>query len=144
MNQLETNLHHEPKKSWWQRNWKWFVPTGCFTLLALVSIFAVIIYFSVTSAMQQAQPFIDGYTNAITNTYVQETLGEPIELGEMSEEAILIQKDAITTDMYIPVKGSKSNGTIHVIGKKYNDEWEYSEITIFIEATEETINLLKE
>ncbi|QHI37907.1 hypothetical protein IMCC3317_32900 [Kordia antarctica] len=144
MNQSEANQLQEPQKSWWQRNWKWFVPTGCFTLLALVSVFVVIVYFSVASAMKQAEPFIDGFKNAMTNSYVIESLGEPIELGEVTEEDIVIGKEAESVDIYFSVKGSKSEGTVHVVGKKLNGEWQYSEMSIYIEATEETIDLLEE
>lgn len=140
----QQNTLIEPKKSWWQRNWKWFVPTGCFTLLVLLGVFVTIVYFSVSSAMKQAEPFIEGYKIAMTNSYIQENLGEPIVLGEVTEEDIVITKEAEYVDIYFPVKGSKGTGTVHVVGKKHNDKWEYSEISVYIDSTEETIDLLEE
>jgi hypothetical protein len=143
MNQLEANSRQEPRKSWWQRNWKWFVPTGCFTLLALVSVFGVIVYFSVSSRIKQAEPFIEGFKSALTNSHVQESLGKPIGLGEITEEDILIEEGTESVDIYFPIKGPKGTGEIHVVGKKENEEWIYSEISIYLEPSKETIDLLE-
>jgi len=38
---MEPTTSTEPKAkgNWWTRNWKWFVPTGCLTILALFLVF---------------------------------------------------------------------------------------------------------
>jgi len=33
-----------PPSNWWSRNWKWFVPTGCLTLILLFSLFLALIF----------------------------------------------------------------------------------------------------
>jgi len=137
------DIFHEPRKSWWQRNWKWFVPTGCFGLLVFVAVFVVIAYFSVSSRMKQAEPFIEGFKSALTNSHVQESLGKPIALDTLTEEDIVIEEDAQSADIYFPIKGPNGTGTIHVVGKKENEEWVYSEISISLEPSKETIDLLE-
>lgn len=143
MTQLEANSHQEAHKTWWQRNWKWFVPTGCFSLLVFVAVFVVIAYFSVSSRMKQAEPFIEGFKSALTNSYVKESLGTPIVLEKVTEEDIVIEEGAESVDIYFPIKGPKGTGEIHVVGKKKNEEWIYSEISIYLEPSKETIDLLE-
>src|SRR2546430_8596132 len=51
-----------PRRNWWQRNWKWFVPTGCFTLIALVVLFVLCIVFFAFSILKSS----DAYKIAVT------------------------------------------------------------------------------
>ena len=33
-----------PRRNWWERNWKWFVPSGCLTLILLGCLFIGLIF----------------------------------------------------------------------------------------------------
>jgi hypothetical protein len=144
MNQPETNSHQEPRKSWWQRNWKWFVPTGCLSLIALFVVFIVVIFFTVTSMMKKSTPYIESYQTATTNSYVIDRLGEPIEQEGIVQGNISITNNNGEASIFIPLKGPKGTGTIHVIANKYNGTWSYDKMSISIESTKEVIDLLEE
>ncbi|WP_428231615.1 hypothetical protein [Flavobacterium sp.] len=47
----------EVRKSWWERNWKWFVPTGCVSLLLIFIVFIASIFFGVTSMMKDSDAY---------------------------------------------------------------------------------------
>ena len=144
MNQPETNLHHQPKKSWWQRNWKWIVPTGCLSLIALVVIFVVAVFFTVTSMMKESTPYMESYETATTNSYVIENLGEPIEQSGLLQGNISITNNTGEANISIPLEGSKGTGTIYVIASKYNGTWSYTKMSVYLDSTKETIDLLEE
>lgn len=144
MNQLEEHSRQQPRKSWWQRNWKWFVPTGCLTLIALFVVFIVAIFFTVTSMMKESTPYIEAFDKATNNSYVIESLGEPIESGGMLQGNISITNNTGEANILIPLEGPKGTGTLHVIAKKYNGKWSYNKMSISIESTKEVIDLLEE
>ena len=144
MNQPETNLHHQPKKSWWQRNCKWIVPTGCLSLIALVVIFVVAVFFTVTSMMKESTPYMESYETATTNSYVIENLGEPIEQSGLLQGNISITNNTGEANISIPLEGSKGTGTIYVIANKYNGTWSYTKMSVYLDSTKETIDLLEE
>lgn len=138
------NTLEEQKKNWWQRNWKWFVPTGCLTLFALFVIFIVIIFFTVTSMMEESTPYVDAYKAATTNSYVIEELGEPIEPSSMIQGSISISNSNGDADIRIPLKGPKGEALLHVIGTKNNDIWKYSKMKVYFVASKDSLNLLQE
>lgn len=136
--------YQEPRKNWWQRNWKWFVPTGCLSLIAVFIIFIVAMFFTVTSMLKESTPYVDAFESATTNSYVIEHLGEPIEQSALIQGQISVSNNDGDADIRIPLKGPKGEGLLHVIGTKLNGEWTYSKMSFSIEPSNEVINLLEE
>jgi len=50
-----------PRKGWFGRNWKWFVPTGCMTIIVLIAAFVGGIFALVVGSMKSS----DAYTLAM-------------------------------------------------------------------------------
>src|SRR5436853_5939931 len=46
-----------PRGGWWSRNWKWFVPTGCFTFIALGVLFVVCIVLFVFGVLKSTDVY---------------------------------------------------------------------------------------
>lgn len=136
------NTIHEPRKNWWQRNWKWFVPTGCLSLLVIFSIVVYGIFTMVTSVIKESTPYTEALQKVVTDSSVIEQLGEPIEQSGMLQGTISISNDDGEADLQIPLKGSKSKATLHVVAYKKNDQWHYETITVLVETTQEKINLI--
>ncbi|WP_420570792.1 cytochrome c oxidase assembly factor Coa1 family protein [Kordia sp.] len=144
MNRLEAHPNHQPRKNWWQRNWKWFVPTGCLSIIALFVIFIIAIFFTVTSFIKKSTPYKDAFDSATTNEYVIEILGKPIEQEGMLQGNISIQNNTGEANISFPVEGPNGSGTVYVVGQKYNGTWTYDKMTIYIDSSNETIDLLQE
>lgn len=70
-----------PPRNWWQRNWKWFVPTGCLTLLALFLVFIAGIMLIVFSAMKSSDAYKIALARAKADPRVEEAIGTPIKAG---------------------------------------------------------------
>ncbi|SNR72051.1 cytochrome c oxidase assembly factor Coa1 family protein [Flavobacterium sp. ov086] len=138
---MEEN-YTEVKKNWWDRNWKWFVPTGCLSLLVLLGLFIAGIFFGVTSMMTDSDAYKGAMTAAKNNKTVIEKLGNPIETDGMTSGSININNDTGNCDLQIPIKGPKGKGTLFVVATKKGN-WKYNEMSLYIEATKENIDLLK-
>ena len=141
MNRLDASYHHAPRKNWWNRNWKWFVPTGC---LSLIIIFGATVFFVVTTFMKKSVAYQVAMEKATTNSYVIDALGEPIEQKGMTEGSISIKNSSGEAELYIPIKGSKREGMIYVSGTKYNGEWTFDVMKVSVKSSRIVIDLLEE
>jgi hypothetical protein len=70
-----------PRPNWWKRNWKWFVPLGCFSMLLLFVAFVGSIVLIVFSAVKSTDVYKDALARAQAHTSVIEALGSPIKVG---------------------------------------------------------------
>lgn len=134
--------YNEVRKNWWDRNWKWFVPTGCLGLLVLFGLFIGGIFFGVTSMMKESDAYKGAMTEVQHNKLVIEKLGSSIESDGMTSGSINVSGNAGNCDLQIPIKGSKGTGTVFVVAEKRGG-WKYSEMAVYIDATKEEIDLLK-
>jgi len=132
----------EVRKSWWERNWKWFVPTGCVSILLIFVVFIASIFFGVTSMMTNSDAYKSAMTETQKNKLVIEKLGTPIEDDGMTSGSINMTNDTGNCDLQIPIKGPKGKATLFVVAEK-RGTWKYSEMKVFIKATKEEIDLLK-
>jgi len=131
------------RKSWWDRNWKWFVPTGCLSLILLFGLFIAGIFFGVTSMMKDSDVYKETLTEVQHNKIVIEKLGSHIEANGMTSGNISLSNDTGNCDLQIPIKGSKGNGTIFIVAEK-RGSWKYSVKSVYVESTKEEIDLLKQ
>lgn len=132
----------QPKKNWWDRNWKWFVPTGCLSLIVLFALFIGVIIFGVTSMMRDSDAFKESLAAAQHSKIVVEKLGNPVETDGMVSGSINLHNDSGDCDLQIPLKGPKGKGTLFVVATK-RGKWNYKQMSVYIEKTQEEIDLLK-
>ncbi|MFB9079672.1 cytochrome c oxidase assembly factor Coa1 family protein [Flavobacterium procerum] len=132
---------YQPKKSWLDRNWKWFVPTGCLSILVLAALFIGGIFFGVTSLMKESDAYKDAIAKAKINKEVIAQLGNPIEGDGMISGNIQVNDQTGNCNIQIPIKGPKGTGIIFVTGTK-RVKWKYSEMVVYIEKTDDEIDLL--
>ncbi|CAA9198904.1 hypothetical protein FLA105534_02342 [Flavobacterium bizetiae] len=132
----------EVRKSWWERNWKWFVPTGCVSILLIFVVFIASIFFGVTSMMTNSDAYKGAMIEAQKNKQVIEKLGSPIEDDGMTSGSINTTNDSGNCDLQIPIKGPKGKATLFVVAQK-KGTWKYSEMSVLIKNTNEEIDLLK-
>jgi len=138
---MEEN-YNEVRKNWWDRNWKWFVPTGCLSLLVLFGLFIAGIFFGVTSMIKESDAYKGAITEVQHNKAVIEKLGSPIETDGMTSGSINVSGSTGNCDLQIPIKGSKGTGVLFVVAVKRGD-WKYSEMAVYVDETKEEIDLLK-
>jgi hypothetical protein len=137
-------LPPEPKRSWWTRNWKWFVPTGCLTIIALFVAFIMSIILIVFGAMKSTDVYKDAVARAKANPAVIEALGSPIKEGMFVSGNTNVNGASGEANLAIPISGPKGKGKIYVVATKAAGEWKPSVLAVEIETTKERVDLLHE
>ena len=104
--------------------WIW-VGLGCGVLVVGIVAFVAFIVFVVFASMRSAAPYQDGLARARTDPRVVEALGSPVEPGWFVSGKINTSGRSGSCDIDIPLKGSKQNGSVHVVGTKEGGRWTY-------------------
>jgi Cytochrome oxidase complex assembly protein 1 len=137
-------LPAQPKRNWWTRNWKWFVPTGCLTIVILFVAFIMSIVLIVFGAMKSTDVYKDAVAKAKANPAVIEALGAPIKEGMFLSGNTKADGASGEANLAIPISGPKGKGKIYVVATKTAGEWKPSVLAVEIEASKERIDLLNE
>jgi hypothetical protein len=132
-----------PKPNWWKRNWKWFVPVGCFTVVLLFMVFVGSILVIVFSAMKSTDVYKEALARANTDPAVIEALGSPIKDGFLMSGNTNVNGAAGESNLAIPISGPKGKGTIYVSANKALGQWNYSGLVVEISQTHQRIDLLQ-
>src|SRR6266496_3858623 len=142
---MEPTTPTEPKAkgNWWTRNWKWFVPTGCLTIVVLFVAFVGSIVVIVFSAIKSTEPYKDAFTKAKMHPAVIEALGSPIKKGFFVSGNTNVNGAAGEANLSIHISGPKGKGTIYVAASKSLGRWNYSGLIVEIAETHQRINLLQ-
>ena len=130
------------RQSWLNRNWKWFIPSGCLTLLVLAALFIGGIFYEVTSVLKDSEAYKESMIAVENNKLVVEKLGSPVETDGMVSGTVTSHNEFRTCDVQVPLKGPKGKGTLFIVGEK-RGTWKYSEMSVYIKNTNEKIDLLK-
>lgn len=126
-----------PQPGWWSRNWKWFVPVGCLTLILLFCLFIGLIVGIAMTSMKSSDAYKQAVATARANPTVVEKLGTPIQEGFFVSGNINVQNNSGDADLQIPLSGSKGKAVIHAVAHKSGGTWEYSRLTIALEGQPE-------
>jgi len=130
--------------SWWTRNWKWFVPVGCLSIIAIFAGFIALILTFVFGMMKSSDVYIQALAKTRDNPAVVSALGTPLEAGYFISGRINVSGPSGDAELAIPVSGPKGKGTIYVVATKTAGEWSYSQLVVQIEQTGQRIELLDE
>ena len=125
-----------PRKGWWSRNWKWFVPTGCLTLFLLGVAFVLCIVFFVFSVLKSSDAYKIAVTRAKSDDRVVAALGKPIHEGMFTSGKINVNGPSGEADIGIPISGPKGKATIYAVGTKSAGEWTFSKLSVQVNGGE--------
>ena len=131
------------RPNWWTRNWKWFVPTGCFSILVFFVAFVGSIALIVFGAMKSTDVYKDALSRARVNSAVIETLGSPITEGFLVSGNTNVNGASGEANLSIPISGPKGKGTIYVAANKSLGRWNYTGLIVEIAKTNQRIDLLR-
>lgn len=132
-----------PRSNWWTRNWKWFVPAGCLSMLILFVAFAGSIALIVFSAMKSTDVYKEALARAKANPAVIDSLGSPIKEGFLVSENTNVNGASGEANLSIPISGPNGKGTVYVAANKSLGRWNYSGLVVEIAKTHQRIDLLR-
>ena len=140
---IHSQVPQERPRTWWQRNWKWFVPVCCLGALALFAVFAVLIVTLVFGLIKSSGVYKDALAIARAHPAVVRALGSPIEDGIYVMGNINVSGSSGHADLAIPISGPKGKGTIYAVATKHAGQWTFSKLVVEIKETKERIDLLE-
>ena len=129
--------------NWWKRNWNWFVPVGCLSMLVLFVAFVVSIALIVFSAMKSTDVYKAALARARAHHSVIEALGSPIKEGFLVSGNTDVNGASGQANLSIPISGPNGKGTIYVTANKSLGRWNYSGLILEITKTHQRIDLLQ-
>jgi len=133
-----------PHPSWWKRNWKWVVPVGgCLSLIILFIMFVGSIFYGVTTALEESQPYEYALEKINQDEAITRQLGSPIEKAGMIQGSYNYSNGTKTADMKIPIAGPNGTGILFVEASGEDDNWTYNVIRVEIKDNE-SLDLLEE
>lgn len=131
------------KKNWWGRNWKWFVPVGCFGSLLCFAGFVALIVCLVFGAMRSSDVYRHAVSTAKAHTVVQENIGTPINEGFFTSGNIEVNMGGGQANLAIPLSGPAGTATVYVVATKSAGQWKYSTLVVEIDGGKQRIDLLE-
>jgi hypothetical protein len=139
--QIPPPLPPDRSTTWWQRNWKWFIPTSLGAVVLFIGLIVLIVAV-VFGMLKSSDVYKQALAETRINPYVQEALGSPIEEGLLVMGNFNVNGSSGHADLAIPVSGPQGNGTIYVVASKSAGQWATLKLVVDIEATNESIDLL--
>jgi len=132
-----------PQPSWWKRNWKWVVPvSGCFTFILLLVIFATSLFFGITGAFEDSQPYEYALEQINTDEDLIKALGSPIVKDGYINGSFNNVNGKKSASLVVPVAGPKGTGTLYIEATGKENNWIYHLIRVEIENSY-TFDILK-
>ncbi len=135
-------------KSWWSRNWKWFIPLITVLLIGMITVSTSKVGESI-SDMTKAYADVSIYENAINiaqqNEQVKELLGElkPLDKMAIIEGSVIYSNNSKSVDMSVRIIGSKGRGKLDISADRNESEWNYKKINIRIKEPKQTITIIE-
>lgn len=132
-----------PRQNWFNRNWKWAVPTGgCLLIIILFIVFAGSMILGVSSLFTGSEPYKEALISAQSNELVIAALGEPIEEDGIAKGSVNYTNGEGHCNLEIPLKGPKGKAILSVVADKHEDDWDYKVMELELSETGELIPLL--
>jgi hypothetical protein len=137
-------LHPPRPSTWWDRNWKWFVPAGCLSaLLLLLAVVGGLLSFAF-GMMKASDAYKHALAEAQLSPAVVAALGEPLKGGLLVSGTLHVEGLAGSADLSIPISGPKGAGTLFLKATKSQGNWTFDALEMEVERTRERIDLLAE
>src|SRR5690349_2599911 len=119
-----------PRPNWWSRNWKWFVPTGCLSILVAIVAFACAIVVFAFSAMKSTDVYKTAFARAKNDPAVIEALGSPVKDGWYITGKTNVEGTSGEADIGFPISGPKGKGTVYAVATKSAGRWRYQTLEV--------------
>jgi len=127
-----------PRPNWRQRNWKWFVPSCCGSILVFFVVFSLAFF----AVFRRTDVFKDALDKATANPQVRAELGEPVKEGWWVNGHVRTSGPTGNAAIAIPLKGSRKDGTIYAVAHKSAGQWTYDRLEVAVDGRADRIKLL--
>ena len=124
----------QQNKNWWQRHWKWIIPSTVIIFAILLCILSSLgsALTDISKSYADKDLFKDAFEKVKKHAKTSEILGElePIDNLAILEGAVNYSNNNQTFNASIRIVGSKARGKIDINADKLNDVWIYKLIKV--------------
>ena len=113
------------QKNWFDRNWKWLIPTLLLAFLLVIGGFVAAVFYGITHMMRGSEPYQVAVESAMKSPDVQAKLGTPMKVGWFTMGNINLNGASGSASLSIPLSGPKGSGVIYVEARKKGGTWRY-------------------
>jgi hypothetical protein len=132
-----------PQGNWFARNWKWFVPVGCFVpLISCCGCLSLLTVFGL-GALKATPTYTQALQRAENEPRVVAAVGTPFEPAFWLMGQYNLVNGTANADLMFDVTGPNGSATIHAIATETGGQVNFTTLTIQIHATGETLDLLE-
>jgi hypothetical protein len=131
-------------RSWWGRNWKWFVPVVCILPLITCAGVCTGLVGGAFGVLKSSWAYTEGVALAQNNPTVIAELGKPIEPSWMVTGNINVNGNSGNATLVIPLSGPKNKGVLFVTATQKGEAWSFEQAEVLINGRADKINLLPE
>lgn len=132
------------KPTWFAKNWKWFVPAGCLSVLVALGAFVAITLSLVFGSMKSSDVYRRAVETVKASPAAVAALGTPIEPGFFVSGNLSVNGPSGTASLSIPLSGPRGKGTVFAEATKRAGQWTFSLLVFEAGATKERTDLLAE
>ncbi len=132
------------RQSAWQRNWKWIVGLGCFSMIVLAVAFVAVLAWAVSTGMRSSDAYREAVDRAATDCEVQARLGTPLSPGWFTSGSINVSGPSGHADLSIPLNGKVSKGTLYATAAETAGQWHFEVLEVEVAGQSERVKLMDE
>lgn len=125
-----------------KRKMKWVIVASVVGVLLFFTLAAGGLVALVFGSLRSSDAYQFAVQTASGDPRVLSRLGAPVKPGWLISGTINLQNDAGRADLSIPLHGATHQGTIHVVGKKAEGVWAYEMLSLRVDDSQETVDLL--
>lgn len=131
-----------PPTGWWQRHWKWAVPTLAALALALFAGLALLVVSAVFGMIKSSDAYQGAMQQLTASPAAATALGTPIRDGWFTMGNIAVNGPSGEANLQIPVSGPKGKGDLFVEATKSAGTWRFQ--VLVLQVGGKRIDLLQE
>jgi PAN domain-containing protein/cytochrome oxidase complex assembly protein 1 len=121
-----------PQGGWWSRNWKWFVPVGCLSILATCGCCIGGSVLFTLNSIKGSRAYQEAVAKAKADPDVQAALGTPVEANWMVQFNTSSVGGETFTRARIPLQGPKGEGTLHLTARERDKQVHFEQLDVLV------------
>jgi cytochrome oxidase complex assembly protein 1 len=130
-------------QSWFERNWKWFVPLLIVFGVLVLALLVGGLFWSLESMMRSSYAYQLAVERAMESPAVAARLGKPLHIGWLVSGNVNFSGAEENAKLSIPISGPYGKGDIIVVGKKRANHWSFETLEVDVSGQDEPIPLLE-
>lgn len=124
-------MENDPRRGWWKRNWRWFVPAFFLGLLVLLGVCAVIVWWIVFGALKSSEPYKMALEQVKNDPQVIARLGQPVEDDAWFPSGYVnIEGERGQTQLNFEVAGPNGRARVAIRGNCMEGKWALVELVV--------------